>query len=420
MTKVLYITYDGLTDPLGQSQILPYLAGLAEDGEFEISIISCEKPQRLKEGFLRISDACQRARIKWHPIPYTKTPPILSTIKDIFALRRTATRIQREETIEIVHCRSYIPSLIGLSLKRRFATKFVFDMRGFWADERIDGGLWSLNKVIHRRMYAYFKKKEAEFIREADSIVVLTEAAKKEMKSWPESLPEKMTVIPCCADFDHFDFHRIEDGKPLQVRQELGIAPDALVIAYLGSIGTWYMADEMLAFFALLREVKPNSHLVFITNDDPVIIQDLAAKARIGKEAITAVSANRSEVPDLLVGTDINLFFIKPAYSKMASSPTKLAEVLGMGKPVICNTGVGDIATIFADGQLGVAIDVHDRSTWKPAIESIDKLLSLDRESIRERGMELFSLQNGVAAYRAIYESLRPAPRPSVGEPALC
>src|SRR4051794_20204501 len=46
MTSVLYITYDGLTDPLGRSQVLPYLTGLAERGH-RITVLSCEKPERM-------------------------------------------------------------------------------------------------------------------------------------------------------------------------------------------------------------------------------------------------------------------------------------------------------------------------------------------------------------------------------------
>ena len=31
-SRVLYISYDGMTDALGQSQVLPYLCGLAQRG----------------------------------------------------------------------------------------------------------------------------------------------------------------------------------------------------------------------------------------------------------------------------------------------------------------------------------------------------------------------------------------------------
>ncbi len=45
MKEILYLSYDGMTDPLGQSQVLPYICGLAKHG-YTFTLISCEKPQR--------------------------------------------------------------------------------------------------------------------------------------------------------------------------------------------------------------------------------------------------------------------------------------------------------------------------------------------------------------------------------------
>ena len=40
--RVLFISYDGMTDPLGQSQVLPYLTHLVQLN-YEIHILSTEK-----------------------------------------------------------------------------------------------------------------------------------------------------------------------------------------------------------------------------------------------------------------------------------------------------------------------------------------------------------------------------------------
>ena len=46
--RVLYISYDGMTDPLGQSQVIPYLQGLTGKG-YHFSLVSFEKKNRFKE-----------------------------------------------------------------------------------------------------------------------------------------------------------------------------------------------------------------------------------------------------------------------------------------------------------------------------------------------------------------------------------
>lgn len=79
-------------------------------------------------------------------------------------------------------------------------------MRGFWADERVDGGLWKLKNPIYSMIYRFFKQKEKDFLQYSDGIISLTNAAKTEMMRWnlPEVNAEKIDVIPCAADFDLF------------------------------------------------------------------------------------------------------------------------------------------------------------------------------------------------------------------------
>ena len=156
--KVLYISYDGMTDALGQSQVLPYLRGLSQ--EYEIHLLSFEKEEPFGHLKHDISALCQSSGIHWHPQHYTKKPPVISTLRDIRRMWKSARKLQLEHGFKIVHCRSYIPGMTGMRLKKDFGVKFLFDMRGFWVDERVDGGQWKLEKPLYRRIYSYFKRKE--------------------------------------------------------------------------------------------------------------------------------------------------------------------------------------------------------------------------------------------------------------------
>src|SRR3954453_3189970 len=93
--KVLYIPYDGLTDPLGQSQVLPYLVGLSERMH-RITILSCEKRAALDKEGAAIRKLCAAAGLEWRPLPYHKRPPVLSSAFDLAMLRRSAVRLHRE------------------------------------------------------------------------------------------------------------------------------------------------------------------------------------------------------------------------------------------------------------------------------------------------------------------------------------
>ncbi|HAC23522.1 MAG TPA: hypothetical protein DCE81_01260, partial [Cytophagales bacterium] len=136
MAKVLYLTYDGMTDPLGQAQIWPYLSRLRDRGH-SITIVSFEK-QVGEERLAAQRAQLQSAGISWKSFPYHKQPAIFSTLWDLWRMRQVASRILREEKFDIVHARSYLPAIVGFVLRRVYKIKLVFDARGFWIDERIE------------------------------------------------------------------------------------------------------------------------------------------------------------------------------------------------------------------------------------------------------------------------------------------
>jgi len=176
--RALYLSYDGMCDPLGGSQVLPYLFGLAKRGH-RITLVSFEKPDRSEAEREEVRRACLGAGIDWHPLPYHKRPPLLSSMHDVRQMQRLAAELLRQERFDLVHCRSYLPALVGLKMKRRFSVPFLFDMRGFWADERVDGRIWNLSNPLFRAVFAYFKRREAEFLAEADQVISLTEEGRK-------------------------------------------------------------------------------------------------------------------------------------------------------------------------------------------------------------------------------------------------
>ena len=259
MNKILYLTYDGLTDPLGQSQILPYLIKLSLDNE--IHIISAEK----KDNFIKFKDdinlLINNSNIYWHALSYSKKPPIISTIIDLCRIYLKSIKLHKLFNFSVVHCRSHLTSIIGHYLKKKKEIPYIFDMRSFFPEERVDGDHWPQTNYIFKAVFIYFKQIERVILRTADHIVVLTEEAKNIL-----NIDDKrISVIPCCADFDYFDFNKIPQDLFNQTKKSLGIKQDSFVLSYLGSVGSWYLLEEMLDFFKILKKSKADSVFLFIS-----------------------------------------------------------------------------------------------------------------------------------------------------------
>lgn len=406
--RILYVSYDGMTDPLGQSQVIPYLSGLSQLG-YTISIISCEKKERFEKHGNDIRQLLAANRIAWHPVPYSSLPSVLSRQLNLSRIHKKALQLCRQQKPDVVHCRSYMAALTGLKLKQKQHIKFVFDMRGFWADERIDGQIWSLENKVQKRIYRFFKKKETAFLENADYTISLTENAKEEIHSWKTvgHQPVPIQVIPCCADLDLFSPASVDQGTVARLKQELHIAESDLVISYLGSVGTWYMLEEMLDFFKALSEKNPHAKFLFVTPDDPAQILQKAAARAIAPEKIMIRAASRKEVPQYLSLSAISIYFIKPLYSKKASSPTKTAEIMGMGIPIITNTGIGDSDRILEDAKAGVLVTDFSTAEYLRAINRVGELLKPDRTKIMQAARSYFSLEKGVQLYDSVYRKLK-------------
>ncbi len=400
--NVLYLSYDGMTDSLGQSQVLPYLIGLSKNG-FVIHLISFEKNERFSLLKEEIQKVCETAGIHWLPQTYTKKPPLFSTIKDIWTMRSLAVKLVKEHDIKIVHCRSYLSALVGLHLKKKYGVKFLFDMRGFWADERIEGNIWSLKNPVYKTVYRFFKRKEIEFFQEADHIVSLTENGKNEIQSWSEFRNQKLpiSVIPCCVDLALFNPDSINDAKKeaLKTKHQLSENP---ILGYIGSIGTWYMLPEMLDFFKVWKANNPSGKFLFVSGENPKTIYDLTKQKSISKADVLVVSCGHKEVPQYISILDLAIFFIRPSYSKKASSPTKQGEIMAMGIPLVCNAGVGDTDKIVVETKSGIVIDACTTENYQTSLQTV----SWDADKIREGAKQTFDLESGVKEYTDIYERL--------------
>ncbi len=429
-SSILYLTYDGLTDPLGQSQILPYLNGLAEKGH-DITVVSFEKlsdfktfsfdgayeEQNSELGAQGSKLARKQYKLKVVALKYHKSPPVLSTLYDLYLLKREVKKILESQHIDIIHCRSYITSLIGLWAKRKYGVKFIFDMRGFWADERVEGKIWSLKNPIFRWVYNYFKKKESQFISKADAVVSLTENAKKEILNWKikDINQDKISVIPTCVDLNHFNPETIEEGKTMELRKSLGINASDFVLLYLGSLGTWYMVDEMLDFYEELKAQSSklkgakNFKFLFVTKDQEVLHKALM-KRDYHENEIIVTSAARKDVPQHIALASASIFFIIPTYSKKASSATKMGEIMAMGKPVITNSGWGDVEELITQ-ENGIIIRDFQKEAYKKSILELKELVRSNPLEIRKTAEKFFSLENGVAVYHDIYLSLGKIPK---------
>jgi glycosyltransferase involved in cell wall biosynthesis len=282
--------------------------------------------------------------------------------------------------------------------------KIIYDMRGFFAEEYTDAGIWPENGFIYRTA----KRFDRWGIEQADGFVVLTEKARRLL--FPESIAtgrdergRPVEVIPCCIDPARFAI--ADETSRTAIRQQLGIG-ERPVIAYVGSFGGWYLTEEMLAFFTAARGLDSKTFVMVLTQRDADAVRERLIYEGFGPADVFVGSIPPANVPEYLSAADMAISFIKPCYSKQASSPTKIAEYLACGLPIISNTGIGDLDQQLTEDDVGVLIDRFDPETYANAIERIRAFGdTADRcRAAAKRRFDLVSV--GGERYRRLYKNL--------------
>jgi len=391
--STLYICYNGMSESLVRSQVLNYQEGLADRG-VAVTLLTFEKSPPEDEAAIRAELAGKG--IDWHWRPYSGKQGARGTGRDIAAGMRFI--MERRKTIDFVHCRSFIPALMGYGAQLRGGPRFIYDVRGFFAHEKRYKG--RIESDLQFRVTRFL---EARVYKRASAIVTLTDAAMRllERDYLGEDSATPRRVIPTCANVSPF----LQSRRPLDTERPR--------IVYSGSLGAGYLCDEVFEFFARTRKVIPGAKLEILTRSDPDLVRAGAGKAGLRETDYRMRSLKPAQMAEALLQCDAALSFIKPDFAKIASCPTKMAEYLAAGLPVIANTGIGDVDAQLGETRTGVVMQDFGDAEYDRAIAGMQALLA-DPEMIargRKAAKELFSLDLGIERYAEIYEALGRAKR---------
>ena len=373
--SVVYISYDGASEPLGRSQVVSYLRLLGENAH--ITLISFEKPGGAEDA--ETARLLAEAGIRWRPLAYHRRPPVLSTLWDVLAGFRALRSELRRHPADIVHVRSYVAALIAVLAGRRRSWALLFDIRGFWIDERVDGGMWKRGGMLHR----VGKRCERWFFREADAVVTLTHASVPQIQDWLAGRDIPVRVIPTCAPVEKFITDAAPAGEPKTI--------------WCGSIGGMYRFDLAVRLASALQR-----RFVVLTR------QVDAAQQQVGSIDADIREVRPEDVPRELAQGDIGLCLYGTAFSDLARAPTRLAEYLAAGMPVAVTPKIGDLDQIVEQHRVGVVIRHDHDPDLALASERLLELANDPELPDRARAIarERFTLEGGAEAYRQLYRDL--------------
>ena len=404
MRRALYITFDGLLQPLGRSQVVRIVEGLADRGAAEMTVLSLERPEDLqdRDRVAQLGDRLAGAGVRWVSRPYRLggARNVATNIADATA---TALDLATDTPFDLVHARSYLGGMVAHALRRTLGSPYLFDMRGYWVDERIEDGRWFTNPTA----LAIGRRTERALFADAAAVVSLARPAADDIVEGRFGVWNRpIEVIPTCVDPAEFT----PQAPPEDLAPKL---QDKLVIGYVGSINRSYRHEDA---FALAREVlnlRDDAHLLCLTAQLPEARQSLD-KLRIGRLRTTVKKVPHEDVSKWLRLIDWGLLLLNEPFAKRGSMPTKLGEFFATGvRPVAygCNADVVDWVQRAGSGFVA---DACTPRALRAAAERIANAGKRPRppqtdvvgDRARQIAMPHFDVERGIDRYVSLYERM--------------
>lgn len=348
--RVVYLSHTGMTEPLGQSQVLPYLRGLTRRGA-DIEVLSFEPVGTSPGAVETLRDGLRKDGIVWRPLVRSSSHAFSMKLYEAGQAVAGGLVESLRKRAQIIHARSYLPAAAAAVVATLSpGARFLFDNRGMVGDEYVDGGHWKRESASYRIV----KRVERVLFDRADGLVVLTEALRRWLlEHGLVGVRTEMEVVPCCVDVPRFG---VVAEVRTATRLELGVA-DRLVVVYSGTLGSWYRENEMARLVGRMRALHPKLTFLVLSRAPTDGLRAAALAAGLREHELLIRSAAPAEMPDLLSAGDLGLSLIDTCFSKIGSSPTKVAEYLAAGLPVVVNAGIGDQTDLRKEAGAAVVID---------------------------------------------------------------
>jgi glycosyltransferase involved in cell wall biosynthesis len=355
------------------------------------------EPRLNPERTRRFAEKLGRHGIAWHRRRYHKRPSLPATAFDVIAGGFAAARLVRRHRLDAVHARNHMPAAMALIAAWFARFRLIFDLRGLMAEEYADAGHWKRGGVPYR--LTQWVQRAA--LRRADGVVTLTEAVRPHL-SEAMAGPDTTFVIPCCPDIERIAERSAERAA---ARAELDVG-DRPAMVYVGKFTGWYMEREMADFVAAARRLEPELLFLIVTQADPAPMLSELDRCDIGSGDYRVLRAEPEDIGRYLAAADVGVSFVRPCFSKISSSPTKIGEYLAAGLPVVSTAGIGDVDALLREGRVGALVEDFSAEGYEAAAGAVGALR--DDPAVPERCLAVarqrLSLRDvGIPRYDALY-----------------
>jgi glycosyltransferase involved in cell wall biosynthesis len=359
------VTIDSISEGVGSSQILPLLGRIADAG-LAINLISFEKNLPSKS----VVSELEKSKILWTKRAFEK-PGYLGGLSRLLEMRSEITNT------EIVHARSDIPAVAAI-LSRE--APILWDIRSLWADQRA----FMETNPLKKQAIGSLRILESIASVGSSAISTLTASVVPVLEARHKYLPKLKIVVPTAVDLDRFRF--------------VSRLPTINSALYSGTYNDYY---DLLLSKKFIEEMSKLGPL-----EVKWARPKESTRNALNAGEDSSFVANQIEMAGIIPNYSFGISICKIAAgpSLKAAMPTKAAEFLACGRPMVINAGLGDLDKYIEEFDAGVVLDGTDKNLVDKA-QHLSELLADPGTPSRCRALaeKYFDIEEGVRKYLETY-----------------
>jgi hypothetical protein len=243
--------------------------------------------------------------------------------------------------------RNVLACNMALKLKNFFSLKVCFDGRGAIAAE------WNEYEVVPVKEWKKaIHEWEKNVVLKADFRIAVSSELVNYWKQSYGYTDQKHVVIPCTLNSD-FKAPLLDESAIASARHEMGFAATDVVLVYAGSTAGWQSFDLLKSFLIKIMLDNSTVKVLFLSEKDKNV--DALKQEFTGR--IFQKFVSHSEVTNVLKACDYGILIREHSITNKVAAPTKFAEYLSAGLPVLISPEIGDYTAFVEAHHCGFVID---------------------------------------------------------------
>jgi|1048.fasta_scaffold41898_2 glycosyltransferase involved in cell wall biosynthesis len=363
---VTYLSIDSIDEGIGQSQILQLIKKIVKSG-IKVKLVSFEKKQVRQDLITEL----ELIGIEWQYFPFDDNF-FFGTFKRLRILVKCICNT------DVVHARGDIPALAAL-LSRK--APVLWDIRGMWSEQRIIIESNIIKKIVFR-MFILLRR---IMLNRVDSITTLSSVHDNYLIDKYGRVPLNRNVISTCVETEKFE---IIKNMPKKVN-----------ILISGTYNNYYDRESTSTFINEFSKKIENT-IIWARPQE-------TSEINIGDLEYSIINATYEQMPQIIADSSFGVAICKNTngVASLGVMPTKIAEFLACGRPVVISENMGDYDKLLSEYKAGVVLRKGNESE---AVDEIIKLISDQKTSAncRKLASDHFDLNMGVKKYISLYTSL--------------